>query len=76
MSEHGHGRVREHSRGSEAAAFEKLKQGLRYAIEASTELGVLRGQREFMLVAITIEKVLAAVTQLSLKGRIDRIIRP
>lgn len=56
--------------GGESAAFEKLTAGLRYAIEASTELGVRQGRAEWTKVAMAMQKMLALVNQLHISSRV------
>jgi hypothetical protein len=42
----------------ESAAFQKLTQGLRHAIEGATEISTLRSDPNWMIVALQYEKLL------------------
>lgn len=52
----------------ENAAFEKLTQGLRHAIEAATEIGVWQDNNMWSTIAMNLEKTLKLSQQLKLKA--------
>lgn len=50
--------------GSESAAFDKLIQGLRWSVEATTEIGHYRGDPQWMQGAIIFQQMLDKMIKL------------
>lgn len=54
--------------GGEKAAFDKLMQGLRYAIEGATEIGVYQDSNHWAVIAMNMEKTLKLANSLMMKA--------
>lgn len=57
--------------GGESAAFEKLTQGLRHAMEAASEISVLRSDPRWGQIGILLQQMLKKTNDLFMKRRID-----
>jgi hypothetical protein len=59
---------------SEAAAFEKLQQAMKHAIEASTEIGVRRQDKRWAQMGMIFEKLNAQVSALYSRAQLDAVV--